>query len=385
MLLTHQQAVQNLPTISLAISLPYIADALTLVAKQLPEHENHRTHDEYELAQVQKAFMLNFCHLIATSHINSLHLCPLWVKAAPKIDAHFMAVSYLRRGHLFINGRPDHELRRRVRSSIPQIAVSQHFHRAYQDSKEATSIHQRMHCEFIKTLLVDAPQEHILLSRLRSVADAEPYDVQVDVMKKCVQFGYLEMFGVIYPLMPLGFLINNWIELRGDFFKLIHECQRPPLIDSIGPSVSVLEFLTWLGTLSTATLAHMYSGDISEVRLSRLLLTIFLAEQAYLATKLTVCFIFDKIGSEAVRKEEASRRLVRKRYLETFSEEAAGTSRRQRAHIYTGHKRSASTTPTEAEKRELFPIYEVEESVETRQEYRTEKAERFWKERKEVM
>jgi hypothetical protein len=95
--------------------------------------------------------------------------------------------------------------------------------------------------------------------------------------------------------------------------------------------------------------------------------------------------MFDKIGSEAVRKEEASRRLVRKRYLETFSEEAAGTSRRQRAHTYTGHKRSAPTTPTEAEKRELFPIYEVEEFVETRQEYRTEKAERFWNERKETM
>ncbi|THW39689.1 putative plasma membrane stress response protein [Aureobasidium pullulans] len=391
-------AVQYLPTIILAISLPYITDALTLVAKRLSEHENHRTNDEYELAQVQKAFILNFVTsflpLILTAYIYVPYGSKLLPKLMPnswqshisvsdfRIDTHrlqeevislSMAGQFMNFGEEFILPY----LKRRLSA----------LHRAYQESKEATSLHQRMHSEFTKTLLVDAPQEHSLLSRLRSEADAEPYDVQEDIMEMCVQFGYLAMFGVVYPLMPLGFLINNWIELRGDFFKLIHECQRPPPIrsDSIGPSVSALEFLTWLGTLSTAALVHMYSGDFSQVRLSRLLLTIFLAEQAYLATKLTVRFMFDKIGSEAVRKEEASRRLVRKRYLETFSEEAAGTSRRQRAHTYTGHKRSAPTTPTEAEKRELFPIYEVEESVETRQEYRTEKAERFWNERKETM
>jgi len=48
----------------------------------------------------------------------------------------------------------------------------------------------------------------------------------------------------------------NWVELRGDFFKISSENQRSPPVraDSIGHSVAVLEFLTRLGTLSTAAL-----------------------------------------------------------------------------------------------------------------------------------
>lgn len=266
----------------------------------------------------------------------------------------------------------------------------QEAYRRYKYAQQGTSLHQRMHSEFTKTLLVDAPQEASLLSRLRAEAVAAPYDVQEDIMEMCVQFGYLAMFGVVYPLMPVGFLINNWVELRGDFFKLISESQRPPPIrsDSIGPCISALEFLTWLGSLSTAALLYLYrGGEVVNIRLDHLLLTVFGAEQVYLATKLSVRFVFDKIGSEAVRREEATRRLIRKRYLETFSEEAAGTSVRQSAHTYAAnHKRSAPTTPTDPEKRVHLPIIpEVEETVDVRSEYRTEKAERFWNARKEIM
>lgn len=264
-------------------------------------------------------------------------------------------------------------------------------YRRYKDAKQGKSLHQRMHSEYTKTLLVDAPHEESLLSRLRAEAAAPPYDVQEDIMEMCVQFGYLAMFGVIYPLMPLGFLINNWIELRGDFFKLISESQRPPPIrsDSIGPCLSALEFLTWLGSLSTAALLHMYSGDGDGTNtcLDGLLLTVFVAEQAYLATKLTIRFMFDKIGSDAVRAEEATRRLVRKRYLETFSEEVAGASVRQEPRTYTTqHKRSSPVIFTDAEKQGVLPVIpEVEEAVCVRSEYKSERAERFWNQRKEFM
>lgn len=207
----------------------------------------------------------------------------------------------------------------------------------------------------------------------------------------CVQFGYLAMFGVVYPLMPLGFLVNNWIELRGDFFKLISESQRPPPIrsDSIGPCISALEFLTWLGNLSTAALLYMYSGDgdATNIRLGGLLLTVFIAEQAYLVTKLTVRFIFDKIGSEAVKTEEATRRLVRKRYLETFSEEFAGASVRQEPRTYTTqHNRLSSVVSTDADEQGILPVIpELDEAVQVRNEYKTEQAERFWDQRKEFM
>lgn len=396
-----QQAIQYLPTIVLAVSLPYVNDLLTTLASRLSEHENHRTNDEHELAQVQKSFILNlvtsFLPLLLTAYIYvpfGSRLLPclipdswqLHIAAKDfRVDAHrlqeevislSMAGQVINFGEEFVLPFAKRHL--------------QEAYRRYKDAQQGTSLHQRMHSEFTRTLLVDAPQEASLLSRLRAEAIAAPYDVQEDIMEVCVQFGYLALFGVVYPLMPLGFLINNWVELRGDFFKLISESQRPPPIrsDSIGPCISALEFLTWLGSLSTAALLYLYrNGEVKDIRLDHLLLTVFVAEQVYLATKLSVRFVFDHIGSDAVRREEATRRLVRKRYLETFSEEAAGTSVRQSAHTYAAnHKRHAPTSPTDPEKKVHLPIIpEVEETVDVRSEYKTEKAERFWSARKEIM
>ncbi|KAI4726691.1 putative plasma membrane stress response protein [Aureobasidium sp. EXF-10728] len=394
-------AIQYLPTILLAVSLPYVTEALTSVASRLSEHENHRTNDEFELAQVQKAFVLNF----VTSFLPLILTAYVYVPFGPVLLPYCLPDTW--QSH--VAGKDFHIDAHRLQEEVISLSMAgqvinfgeefvlpflkrhiQEAYRRHKDAREETSLHRRMHSEYTKTLLVDAPQEASLLSRLRSEATATPYDVQEDIMEMCVQFGYLAMFGIVYPLMPLGFLINNWIELRGDFFKLISESQRPPPIrsDSIGPCISALEFLTWLGSLSTAALLYLYgSGGGINTRLDHLLLTVFIAEQAYLLTKLSVRFVFDKMGSDAVRTEEANRRLVRKRYLETFSEEAAGASARQEAHSYTAsHKRSVPTTPTDGEKRSQLPaIAEVEETVVVRSEYKTEQAERFWNARKEFM
>ena len=395
------QAVQYLPTILLAVSLPYITGSLTSIATQLSEHENHRTNDEFELAQVQKAFVLNF----VTSFLPLILTAYIYVPFGSKLLPYLMPNSW--QSHVAKDFRIDaHRLQEEVISlslAGQVINFGEEFvlpflkrhlleaYRRYKDAKQGKSLHQRMHSEYTKTLLVDAPQEERLLTRLRAEAASAPYDVQEDIMEMCVQFGYLAMFGIVYPLMPLGFLINNWIELRGDFFKLISESQLPTPIrsDSIGPCISALEFLTWLGSLSTAALLYMYSGegDVTNIRLDGLLLTVFIAEQAYLAAKLSIRFIFDKVGSEAVRTEEASRRLVRKRYLETFSEEVAGASVRQEPCTYTTqHTRSLPPNSTDAEKMDVLPaIQEVEETVSVRSEYKSERAERFWNQRKEFM
>jgi hypothetical protein len=189
--------------------------------------------------------------------------------------------------------------------------------RAYCEQK-AEMGHKRSISRATDLLLSDSPDEAFFLARVRTEADADPYQVEEDILEMCVQFGYLALFGVAWPLVPLGFLLNNWLELRGDFFKLALECQRPPPIrsDSIGPPLLGLEFLAWLGTLSTAAIVHLYRGPISQVRLSYLLLTIFLAEQAYLVTRFAVATALRKIFSDTISREEAQRYAVRKSVLE---------------------------------------------------------------------
>lgn len=42
-----------------------------------------------------------------------------------------------------------------------------------------------------------------------------------------IQFGYVTLFVVAFPLAPLLAFANNYVELRVDAFKLVHNCCRP--------------------------------------------------------------------------------------------------------------------------------------------------------------
>lgn len=119
----------------------------------------------------------------------------------------------------------------------------------------------------------------------------------------------------------MSFLINNWIELRGDALKIALETQRPVpwRADSIGPWLDSLSFLAWLGSLTSAALVYLFSdgglgpdGSPWNIKGWALLLTIFLSEHIFIAVQLGVKTALSKIDSPGLQKERAERFLVRK-------------------------------------------------------------------------
>ena len=178
----------------------------------------------------------------------------------------------------------------------------------------------------------DIPAEAEFLTRVRNEAELDVYDVETDLREMVVQFGYLALFSVVWPLTSVSFLINNWVELRSDAVKICVEMQRPiPYrADSIGPWLDSLGFLTWLGSISTAALVYLFSNDglgpdgtPADIKGWALLLTIFFAEHIYLVVRLVVRFGISKIDSPGIQKQRAERFMVRKRYFEeSFGEDA---------------------------------------------------------------
>ena len=133
--------------------------------------------------------------------------------------------------------------------------------------------------------------------------------------------GYLSLFSVIWPLVPVSFLVNNWIELRGDALKIALETQRPVpwRADSIGPWLDALGFLAWLGSLTSAALVYLFSGDGLgpegtpwNIKAWGLLLTMFFSEHIFLAVQLGVRKALSKIDTPGLQKEREERFLVRK-------------------------------------------------------------------------
>ena len=198
----------------------------------------------------------------------------------------------------------------------------QNERQAAKEGAQATAVHR------------DAPDEAAFLERARHQAALPAYDVADDLREMVVQFGYLALFAVVWPLVPCSFLVNNWIELRSDAVKITAEMRRPDPLrrDGIGPWLDALGFLAWFGSVTTAALVYMFSGtggqgpDGTPVSIQgwALLLTIFFSEHLYLLVRWCVRLVIAKVDTEDMRRERTERYMFRKRYFdEHFGGEAA--------------------------------------------------------------
>ncbi|KAL3448384.1 calcium-activated chloride channel-domain-containing protein [Aspergillus insuetus] len=344
--------LEFLPTVIFSLCLPSISGLLTSIATRLTKYENYRTQDQYDLAQTTKQFVMHFITAFLPTVLTAFVYVPFGAKLIPHMSLRGESTDLTRDFHID-PGRLKQEviylsLTGQVLSFGEEIVLPYVKRIALQKWREyrnqhATAQHRRQVSQATNQLLFDDPDESAFLTRVRNEAEADEYNVHEDTLEMCVQFGYLTLFGASWPLVALGFLVNNWLELRGDFFKLSLECQRPPPIraDSIGPSLQGLEVLSWLGALSTAAIVYLYRDGMVEIRVSTLLLTLLLAEWAYLAMRFAVSTGLRKILSGTLQREAAKRYAMRKGYLQAAATEGSpprGKLRvrfRDRVSVYT--------------------------------------------------
>eukprot|EP01130_Rhizamoeba_saxonica_P016677 TRINITY_DN7758_c0_g1_i1.p1 TRINITY_DN7758_c0_g1~~TRINITY_DN7758_c0_g1_i1.p1 ORF type:complete len:760 (-),score=109.46 TRINITY_DN7758_c0_g1_i1:727-3006(-) len=67
-----------------------------------------------------------------------------------------------------------------------------------------------------------------------------------------IQFGYIVLFGSVFPLAPLASLLNNWVEIRADAFSYLHSMQRRSIekAGDIGTWYDIMELMSFLGILT---------------------------------------------------------------------------------------------------------------------------------------
>lgn len=83
-----------------------------------------------------------------------------------------------------------------------------------------------------------------------------------EYLEMIVQYGFVVMFGAVFPLAPLFALINNIAEIRVDAFKLLSARRIiPHRASDIGNWAKVLEVITRLGILTNACLVA-FTTDI---------------------------------------------------------------------------------------------------------------------------
>lgn len=309
------------------MAVPYISSSLEGIATLLTELENHRTADQHEMSLTQKIFLLNIITNYLPILLTAFIYVPFGHAVVPKLKGilHNMLPGLEAR---FTVGafRSDSD---RLRNEVIALTVTgqitsffeenilplvkhkfQGWHRDYRRAHSKDAMLLRM--------TTDDPAEVSLLRRCRNQGTLPQYNVQDDIAEIVLQFGYLALFSPVWPLISLGFLINNWIELRSDFAKICIEHRRPSPVrsDGIGPWVQSLEMLTWLGSITTAAIVHLFGSDINSSSWITLPITIFISEHILLALRAFARCLFERFGSEQIRRERDERYARRHSYLE---------------------------------------------------------------------
>ncbi|OAA62328.1 Anoctamin/TMEM 16 [Cordyceps fumosorosea ARSEF 2679] len=326
-----KQYLTFVPTVILVVCTPIISTILMSAAKALTDRENYATVDAYHAALVQKQFVLNFM----TSYMPLL----------------FTTFVYLPFGHVLI---PALDFWRRTAQAItfskaplatrefqinPQRISAQMFYftvtaqivnlatelvvpylkqRAFAKAKE---IQAKRSDEAVQ----DNPEETEFMKRVRNEYEMDVYDVTEDYREMVMQFGYLNLFSVAWPLAPICFLVNNWVELRSDALKITTSCRRPVpwRADSIGPWLQTLGVLSWLGSVTSSAIVFLCSrardgerGGASNVTAWGLLLSILLVEHFYFLAQIIVRTVLDQLESPGLQKERKERFQMKRQLLQ---------------------------------------------------------------------
>jgi anoctamin-10 len=331
-----------LPTMILTTFNPVIIGVLTEFATKLSKYENYETENEYEAAMTQKIFVLNFITSYLPVMLTAFVYVPFAKVIVPYLDIFSLTVMPFAENEKQMTApasgfkiNPDRLKKQMIYFAVTAQLVGQalevvlpyvkregfSWYKKYQSKRAARSTGRVSD----QASAFDNPEEKTFLNRVRQEAELDIYDVTTDLREVVVQFGYLALFSIIWPVTSVSFLINDWIELRTDVVKICLESQRPTPMrsDGIGPWLDTLEFLAWVGSITTAAIAYMFSnggigpgGEPKNIEGWKLMLTIFIAEHAYLAVRFAVRYAVSKLDSPGRQKERQERFLVRKRYLE---------------------------------------------------------------------
>ena len=315
------------------------------VATRLNDYENYETQAAYDVAMTQKIFVINFITSYLPVFLTAFVYVPFASLIVPYLDVFHLTVRpFVSKEHA-TTARADFSIDPdRLRKQVIYFTVTAQAvnfametivpilkqrlmreYKAYNRRKQAQAGAGEQSDEKRAPTVTfnDHKDETEFLKRVRNEAELEDYDVTDDLREMCIQFGYLALFSTTWPLVPVSFLVNNWIELRSDFFKICVECKRPTpqRADTIGPWLDSLGFLSWTGSITSSALVYMFhvrpNGAPTAITGWALLLTIFFSEHLYLMVRYAVSATLSKMDPPNVRQERTDCYLLRKKYLDS--------------------------------------------------------------------
>jgi len=311
-------------------------------AVRLNDYENYETQSSYDYALTQKIFVVNFITSYLPVFLTAFVYVPFATVIVPYLDIFSLTVRPFaehegqmkmpKQGTFTIN--PDRLRKQMIYFTVTAqvVNLAMELFVPYLKRKGFAKVKAIQSERALKRGGAvpdpsehDPPEEAAFLARVRQEAELDVYDVATDLREMVLQFGYLSLFSVVWPLTGCSFLANNWLELRADALKICLDMQRPTPFraENIGPWLDSVMFLTWAGVLTESALCYMFSNDDvrpdgspNGIKAWALLLTITLSEHVFLVVRWTIRLAIGKLDSGGKQKERREKYLLRRKYFE---------------------------------------------------------------------
>lgn len=333
-----KQYLAFVPTIFLVVLTPTFSSVLMRAATVLTDRENYETIDAYNAALVQKQFVLNFFTSYMALLFTTFVYIPFGETLVPILDIWTRTAQAVASvGGKTLSTQQFHINPQRIASQMFYLTVTAQIVNfatevivPYLTHKAVVKAHE-LHVRGPGPQEQDDADEAEFLKRVREECHLDDYDVTADYREMVMQYGYLALFSVAWPLAGCCFLVNNIVELRSDALKIAISCKRPIpwRADSIGPWLTALGFLSWLGSITSGAIVYLCSHrsqhgpeaagkstTTSQLTAWGGLVSIVLAEHLYLLVQLAVRFVMKKMDSPGLQRERRERYLMKRRLLQ---------------------------------------------------------------------
>jgi len=203
-----RSAGMTITSIVNAVQIQILNVVYGIAADKLNEYENHRTQSAWENALIGKSFIFKFInsyysmfYIAFFKRYDSTSGCPPDDRRCMKELSVQLAIIF--GAALVVNNI--------IEILVPTLMNLKRDHdnrvKPADGASDSTPVHEKS----------DPEKQYEL----------EVYTTIPDFDEMVVQFGYVSLFVVAFPLSPFAALINNYVEIRLDAHKLCLLCQRP--------------------------------------------------------------------------------------------------------------------------------------------------------------
>ncbi|KAH7106088.1 calcium-activated chloride channel-domain-containing protein [Auriculariales sp. MPI-PUGE-AT-0066] len=284
------QYISFLPTILFVGLIPQVVQRQQKVARRLTDWENHKHRSTHESSLTIKVFALSAVVAYLGLALSSFVYIPFGARIMPVVHAFLTGSSStndaagpaettfttagFKRGLTDATERLDasrlqkqmfaYMVTNQIVGVLLEIGLPMIL-RIVQNARSAGSLRKGLHHNHARA--EDNTAEKDLLQEVRRQVALPDYTVFSDYAEMVTQFGYVVLWSTIWPLAPVMAFLNNWLELRGDAFKIVKNYRRPipNRTDTIGPWLEALGFISWLAALTNAALVYMFHPEAGHI------------------------------------------------------------------------------------------------------------------------